>query len=250
MILQPAHGRLTANNCAFILMDYQARLASTVSSMSGDTLMSNAINMAKVATTFSIPTILTTVAATSFGGSFLPKLQEVFPGLKPIDRATINPWDNSRVLTTIEKAGRNKLVVAGLWTDFGVSIFVLGALKVGYEVYIVVDSCGSLRSIIPCRRGTCTDVRIGPELHADSSRWRTNQISQRKTKRREVGDMVYSSVPITKKIPKKALIEHHPEARFEEIMRGEFFNLAPKKSLLLCQECPIRKQLAYFHGMN
>jgi hypothetical protein len=63
--------------------------------------------------------------------------------------------------------------------------------------------------------------------------------------------MVYRSEPITKKIPKKALIEHHPEARFEVIMmRGEFFNLAPKKSLLLCQECPIRRQLAYFHGTN
>ena len=62
--------------------------------------------------------------------------------------------------------------------------------------------------------------------------------------------MVYRPDPITKKIPKKALIEHHPEARFEVMMREEFFNLAPKKSLLLCQECPVRKKLAYFHGTN
>jgi hypothetical protein len=62
--------------------------------------------------------------------------------------------------------------------------------------------------------------------------------------------MVYRSDAITKKIPKEALIKHHPEARFEVILRGEFFNLAPKKSLLLCQECPIRKRLAYFHGTN
>jgi nicotinamidase-related amidase len=125
-------------------MDYQAQLVSTVSSMSGETLMSNAINLAKVAMTFSIPTILTTVGATSFGGPLLPRLQEVFPGLNPIDRTTISPWDDSRVLTTIEKAGRNKLVVAGLWTDFGVLLFVLEALKVGYEVYIVVDACGDM----------------------------------------------------------------------------------------------------------
>jgi len=144
MILQSDHRRLTANNCAVILMDYQPQLALAISSTDGGSLMSKAINIAKVATTFSIPTILTTVAATSFGGPLLPKLQEVSPGLKPIDRMTINPWDDSRVLTTIEKAGRNKLVVAGLWTNFGVSIFVLEALKAGYEVYIVVDACGDM----------------------------------------------------------------------------------------------------------
>ena len=62
--------------------------------------------------------------------------------------------------------------------------------------------------------------------------------------------MVYGSGPLTKEILKKALINHHPETHFEVILRREFFNLAPKKSLLLCQECPIRKQLAYFHGAN
>lgn len=62
--------------------------------------------------------------------------------------------------------------------------------------------------------------------------------------------MVYRPDPITKKIPEKALIQHHPETRFEGIIREEFFNLASKKSLLLCQECPVRKQLAYFHGTN
>ena len=114
MILQSAHHRLTANNCAVILMDYQPQFALAISSTDGGTLTGNAFNIAKVATTFSIPTILTTVAETSFGGSLLPNLQEVFPDLKPIDRTTINPWDDSRVLTGIEKAGRNKLVVAGL----------------------------------------------------------------------------------------------------------------------------------------
>ena len=62
--------------------------------------------------------------------------------------------------------------------------------------------------------------------------------------------MVYRSDPITKKITKEIVTKHHLEARFEVLMREEFFNLAPKESLLLCQECPIRKQLAYFHGTN
>ena len=144
MMFRSAHGGLTANNCAFILMDYQPQFASCVSSISAETPMNNAVNLAKIAMTFSIPTTLTTVGATSFGGPLLPKLREVFRDLEPIDRTTINPWEDSRVLTKIEKAGRNKLLVAGLWTDFGVSIFVLEALRLGYEVYIVVDACGDM----------------------------------------------------------------------------------------------------------
>jgi nicotinamidase-related amidase len=116
MILQPAHGRLTASNCAFILMDYQAQFASTVSSMSGETIINNAVNVAKVAMTFSIPTVLTTVSATSFGGPLLPKLQEVFPGLKPIDRTSTNPWEDSRALSEIEK-GRSQQACGGWLMD-------------------------------------------------------------------------------------------------------------------------------------
>jgi hypothetical protein len=48
--------------------------------------------------------------------------------------------------------------------------------------------------------------------------------------------------PITKKISKKTLTKHHPGDRFEDLMRGEFFNGAFKKSLLLSHESPTGKQ--------
>jgi len=135
---------LTPYNSAIVLLDYQSRFALTLSSMSGKTLIHNAVNLAKVAMTFSIPTVLTTVGATSFGGPILSKLQEVFPDQKPIDRTTINPWEDGRIVSTVDKTGRRKLVVAGLWTDFGVALFVLEALKAGYDVYTVVDACGDV----------------------------------------------------------------------------------------------------------
>jgi nicotinamidase-related amidase len=143
MILQSTNG-LTPYNSTIVLLDYQSRFALTLSSTSGKTLIDNAVNLAKVAITFSIPTVLTTVGETSIGGPILSRLQEVFPDQKPIDRTTVNPWEDSRIISAVEKTGRHKLVVAGLWTDFGVSLFVLEALKAGYDVYTVVDACGDV----------------------------------------------------------------------------------------------------------
>jgi hypothetical protein len=44
----------------------------------------------------------------------------------------------------MEKIGRNKLVIAGLWTDFGVSASIRQARQLGYEVFMVVDACGDV----------------------------------------------------------------------------------------------------------
>ncbi len=143
MILQSPNG-LTPYNSTVILLDYQSRFALTLSSPVRKALIDNVVNLAKIAVTFSIPTVLTTVGETSFGGPLLSKLQEVFPDQKPIDRTSINPWEDGRIISVVEKAGRQKLVVAGLWTDFGVALFVLEALKSGYDVYAVVDACGDV----------------------------------------------------------------------------------------------------------
>lgn len=144
MILQPAHGRLTANNCAFILMDYQPQFVSTIRSTDGDALVHNATNLAKIAKTFNIPAILTTIGQTSFGGPIFSNLQEIFPDQKPINRTTLSVFEDDGVLAVLEKIGRNKLVIGGLWTDFGVAASIQQARNLGYEVFIVVDTCGDV----------------------------------------------------------------------------------------------------------
>ncbi len=55
--------------------------------------------------------------------------------------------------------------------------------------------------------------------------------------------MLQGSGPITKKILRKTSTKHHPGDRFDDLMKGEFFNGASRKSLMLSHESPIRKQL-------
>ena len=144
MILQPVDGQLTPNNCAIILMDFQSQYVSTISSTDRDALVHNAIGLAKTARTFNIPTVLTTIGESSFGGPILSGLRNIFPDQRPIDRTTLCLFDDARALSMMEKIGRGKLVVAGLWTDFGVVPTLRRARQLGYEVFIVVDASGDV----------------------------------------------------------------------------------------------------------
>lgn len=137
---------LNPYTCASILIDYQAQYASTINSINLQSLISNVVNLAKAIKIFSIPTILTTIGAKSFGGAILSQLQELFPDQRPIDRPTMSVLEDSRVIDALEKTGRRNLIVAGFSTDFCVSPSVLHALKTGYAVYIVEDACGDVTS--------------------------------------------------------------------------------------------------------
>jgi nicotinamidase-related amidase len=89
--------------------------------------------------------MLTTTAFKERQGLVAP-LAEATKAVKPIDRTTLNAWEDSRIVDWVEKTGQKKLVIAGQWTEVCVAIPVLSALDAGYEVYVVTDACGGASS--------------------------------------------------------------------------------------------------------
>jgi hypothetical protein len=82
-------------------------------------------------------------------------------------------------VAAIEMTGRNKLVMAGLWTDFCVVQSVTEALDRGYEVFVVTDACGDLspqahdlaiRRMVQAGAVPTTWLRIFLEFNSDSER--------------------------------------------------------------------------------
>jgi nicotinamidase-related amidase len=138
------HSLLTPNNCTAILIDYQPQMVFGVESIDRQTLVNNAVGLAKTAKLFKIPTILTVVAQKTFSGPMFPQVQSVFPGQEPIDRTTMNTWEDQRVVKAVEKTGRKKLVMGGLWTEVCIVLPTIQALEAGYEVYVVIDACGGV----------------------------------------------------------------------------------------------------------
>ena len=137
-----AYELLTPVNSTLLLIDHQPQMAFGVQSHDRGLILNNAVRLAKAAKAFKVPTILTTVAAQTFSGPLFPEIQAVFPEQKPIDRTTMNAWEDERVPNAVRQTGRPKLIIAGLWTEVCVVMPTIDAKKAGYEVYVVADASG------------------------------------------------------------------------------------------------------------
>lgn len=144
MAQEPASTLLTPDNHALILIDHQPQMAFATRSHSIEEVRNNVTGLAKAAKVFDVPTILTTVAEKSFSGPLFPELQAVFPEQTPIDRTTMNTWEDKRVTDKFKTFGKKKLVIAALWTEVCGVGPVLSAIEEGYDVYFVTDASGGV----------------------------------------------------------------------------------------------------------
>lgn len=134
---------LTPDNCVLILIDHQPFQFAGLRSHDTQTIINNVVGLAKSAKVFGVPTLFSTVVEDR-GGHLLKPLQDVFPDQKPIDRTTINTWEDPRVVEWVEKTGRKKIVMAALWSEICLAMPAIHALGEGYEVYIVTDASGGV----------------------------------------------------------------------------------------------------------
>ena len=132
---------LNPQNCAVIFIDHQPPMPFGVTSIDRQALTNNVVGLAKAAQVLQVPVILTSVETKSFSGYIWPQLLEVFPGQAPIERTSMNSWEDAALVAAVEQTGRKKLVLAGLWTEVCIVFPALQALAAGYEVYVVEDAC-------------------------------------------------------------------------------------------------------------
>jgi nicotinamidase-related amidase len=132
---------LTPDNCALVLIDHQPFQVSAVRNIDPALMLNNVVALAKTAKVFNVPTLLTSVVKER-GGVIVKALQAVFPEQVPIDRTTINTWEDQRCVDWVKRTGRKKIVMAALWTEVCLAFPVIQALGDGYEVYFVTDASG------------------------------------------------------------------------------------------------------------
>lgn len=139
-----AKSLLTPDNCAVLVIDHQPQMFFGVTSIDRAALLNNVVGLAKSVKAFGVPMILTTVTAKTFAGPMSQDLQAVFPDRTTIDRTNVNAWEDEKVVAAVEKTGRKKLVMCGLWTTICLAYPALSAMEAGYEVYVVADCCGDV----------------------------------------------------------------------------------------------------------
>jgi len=141
------HSLLTPQNCTVIFIDHQPQMTFGVVNIDRQTLLNNVMILAKSAKAFKVPTILTTVETASFSGNMWPQLLDVFPDLTPIERTTMNSWEDKKFVAEVERIGRKKLVIAALWTEVCLCFPAIQAIEAGYEVYAVEDASGGTSEV-------------------------------------------------------------------------------------------------------
>src|ERR1700761_1418607 len=134
---------LVPERSVVLLVDYQAFQFANLHSHDPTLIINNVVGLAKAAKAFNVPTILTTVTEER-GGHLLKGIQDVFPTQKPINRTTLNSWEDPRVVDAVKKTGRKQLVVAALWTEICLAMPVIQSLADGYDVFIVTDASGAV----------------------------------------------------------------------------------------------------------
>ena len=132
---------LTPDNCVFVFVDHQPQMSFGVTSIDRQLLKNNTIAMAKTAKHFNIPTILTAVETESFSGYIWPELMEVLQQ-DPIERTSMNSWEDPKFIEALKATGRKKIVIAALWTEACLIFPTICALDEGYEVIMNTDASG------------------------------------------------------------------------------------------------------------
>jgi nicotinamidase-related amidase len=140
---QLADHLLTPQNAALIVIDYQPSQVAAVRSMDHDLLLKNMVSTAKIAKTFGLPIVHSTVnVASGRQKPTVPELAAVLEGNTPIDRTSLNSWEDVDFVAAVRNTGRRKLIFCALWTEVCMAFPALDALREGFEVYPVVDAIG------------------------------------------------------------------------------------------------------------
>ena len=133
---------LDKDNSALIFIDHQPQMAFGVANIDRQQLKNNVVGLAKAGKIFNVPTLFTSVETESFSGYIWPELLAVHPEITPIERTSMNSWEDAAFVKAVEATGRKKLVISALWTEVCLTFPALMALEAGYEVHVVTDTSG------------------------------------------------------------------------------------------------------------
>ena len=138
---------ITPHNAVIAFIDYQPEQYAGVGSVGKDELLAHVTTLGHVATKFELPVVLSTVYVRHGMQGTNAELRDALPGVAEIDRTTMNSWEDPEFRAAVQKTGRKKLIIAGLWTEVCVAFPAVDAIRDGYEVYFVADAIGGVTRV-------------------------------------------------------------------------------------------------------
>ena len=133
-----------AEDCALVLIDYQNEMFEVIRSETPADLVELHVRLlAKTAKAYGMPIVLSTVGVKiGFNGPTLPSVSAELDGIEPIDRTSMNAFEDEAFRQAVAATGRRRLIIGGLHTEICLSFATVQALKNGYDVLYVTDAVG------------------------------------------------------------------------------------------------------------
>jgi nicotinamidase-related amidase len=137
-------GVWTAEDCALVLIDYQNEMFEVIRSETNASLVElNVRLLAKTAKAFGMPIVLSTVGVGfGFNKPTVPAVLSELDGIEPIDRSSMNAFEDQAFRDAVRATGRKRLIIGGLHTEICLTFATVQGLKDGYEVLYVADAVG------------------------------------------------------------------------------------------------------------
>jgi len=134
----------TYDDCALLLIDYQKEMFEVIrSETDADLVELNVRLLAKTAKAFDVPIVLSTVGVElGFNRPTIPPILSEVDGIEPIDRTSMNAFEDDAFREAVAATGRKRLIIGGLHTEICLTFASVQALKDGYEVLFVADAVG------------------------------------------------------------------------------------------------------------
>jgi nicotinamidase-related amidase len=147
-------GVWTYEECALVLIDYQKEMFEVIRSETDANLVElNVRLLAKTARALGMPIVLSTVGVGfGFNSPTVPPVLSELDGIDPIDRSSMNAFEDQAFSAAVAATGRKRLIVGGLHTEICLTFATVQALKDGYDVMYVTDAVGG-RSQVAHRTG-------------------------------------------------------------------------------------------------
>jgi nicotinamidase-related amidase len=173
---------ITPQNAALLLIDYQPAQVASVRSMDHELLVKNAVSTVRTIKAFGVPVVHSTVNVAAGQEPTIPELAGLLEDNKPLDRTTVNSWEDTEFLEAVRATGRRKLIFCALWTEVCMAFTALDAMREGYEAYPVVDAIGGtsveahragLKRVIQAGGQPISWVSLACELQRDWARQAT-----------------------------------------------------------------------------
>jgi len=139
---------LTPQNAALLVIDYQPTQVNSIKSMDHEQLVANIVAVVKAARAYRLPIVLSTVNVNT--GANKPTLEPVLDAIgdvNAIDRTNINAWEDLEFRRAVEGTGRQKLIIAALWTEACLLFPSLDVMRLGFDVFVPVDAVGGTSSL-------------------------------------------------------------------------------------------------------